>query len=181
MIIVFVLAVALAAAGALFDWRTGHIPNKLTHGAIGIAPILHLGLKAWAERGFTTNVWIEGGLSIVGILFCGLVPWLMFWKNAIGAGDVKLLAGIGGLLGPMLGMEAELYSFIAACLIAPAFLAYEGKLLPTMKNALFLLLNPFLKKERRREASPQLMSWFRMGPSIFIGTLLACAFARAPQ
>jgi prepilin peptidase CpaA len=91
-----------------------------------------------------------------------------------------LLAAIGALLPPnrgpnglqFYGLEAEMYSFFAAGLIAPAFLAYEGKLFRTIKNTALLALNPLLPSKRRRQIEPTLLTWFRFGPAIFVGTAL---------
>jgi prepilin peptidase CpaA len=111
--------------------------------------------------------------SVVGAVVCGLVPLFLYRLSAIGGGDVKLLAALGALCMPMLGLEAELYGFVAAALIAPARLAFEGKLFTTLGNAGRLALNPLLPKAKRKEIDPQKMTWFRMGPAIFVGTALA--------
>jgi hypothetical protein len=39
-----------------------------------------------------------------------------------------------------------MYGFFAAALIAPARLAYEGKLIATVKNASTILVNMFMPK-----------------------------------
>jgi prepilin peptidase CpaA len=57
-------------------------------------------------------------------------------------------------------------------MVAPFWLAYEGKLFRTVSNAAFLLANPMLPKDRRRKLDPETLSWFRMGPAIFLGTLI---------
>lgn len=113
---------------------------------------------------------IEGGSSLLGAIACSVVPAVLYRQDAIGGGDVKLLAGIGALLQPRLGLEAEMYSFFAAGLIAPAFLAYEGKLFRTIKNTFLLAVNPLLPKKKRRPVEPALLTWFRFGPAILIGT-----------
>jgi prepilin peptidase CpaA len=74
----------------------------------------------------------------------------------------------GGLLS-MAGLEVETYSFVAAALIAPAKLAFKGVLLKTLGRSLALVVNPFRKKEKRREIPPEVMTWFRLGPAIFLG------------
>ena len=63
----------------------------------------------------------------------------------------------------------QTYAFIAAALIAPAKLAYKGVLLQTLGRSLALVVNPLRKPENRREISPELMTWFRLGPAIFVG------------
>lgn len=168
-------AVVLAAIAALYDWRTGEIPNWLTLGALVISPFAHVAFASVGGHAPSMEALQEGGLSIAGAVLCALVPLLLYRQNAIGAGDVKLLAAIGALLHPKLGVEAEMYAFFGAAIVAPARLAYEGKLFSTLKNAIVILVNPFLPKDRRREVAPEAMSWFRFGPAIFLGTALAAA------
>ena len=71
----------------------------------------------------------------------------------------------------MFGLEAEMYAFVAAALIAPARLAYEGKLWKTLGNSARLVVNPFLPRSKRREIAHSDMSWFRLGPAIFLDTV----------
>jgi hypothetical protein len=48
-------------------------------------------------------------------------------------------------------------------------MAYRGTLIATLRRTLALVLNP-LRPAPRREAVPrELMSWFRMGPAVFVG------------
>jgi len=169
----FFLAAALVvtAIAAWTDWRTGEIPNWLSFGAILLAPVAHVvkGAAAGADR---STALMQGAYSVTGILVCVAVPLLMYQKGAIGGGDVKLFAALGAILRPTIGIEAEMYGFVAAALIAPARLAYDGKLLVTLRNSLFLVVNPFLPKEKKVTVQQELMTWFRMGPSVFIGMAL---------
>jgi prepilin peptidase CpaA len=169
-----IAAVVIAALAAVFDWRTGEIPNWLTHGALVVAPFAHVA-HASVGQAPTVEALQEGGFSLAGALLCALVPLLLFRQNAIGGGDVKVLAAIGAILQPKLGVEAEMYAFFGAAIVAPARLAYEGKLFRTLKNAMVLLVNPFLPKDKRREVEQEAMSWFRFGPAVFVGTALAVA------
>jgi len=165
-----VAAVVVAALAAWTDWRTGHIPNWLTLGALAAAPVAHV-VAGIAQHATKTDALLSGAMSIVGAVVCGLLPALLYRVNAIGGGDVKLFVALGAVLRPMLGGEAEIWGFLATGLIAPFLLAYQGKLFKTVTNAVFLLINPFLGKERRREITPQEMSWFRMGPAILLGAV----------
>lgn len=169
-----IAAVFISAVAAWTDWRTGEIPNWLTFGAFAVSPFAHIAraLIAGADK---TAALTEGGASLLGGLLCALVPLLLYSKSAIGGGDLKLFVAIGGLLQVMLGVEAEMYGFFAAALIAPARLAYDGKLLRTLKNAGALMINPFMPKEKKIQIEQEMMSWFRMGPAILLGTILCAA------
>lgn len=165
-------AVLIAAIAAIIDWRTGEIPNWLTLGPLVLAPLAY-GAVALARGGTMAEAASSVGTAILGVFVCSLVPLLLYRQNAIGGGDVKLLAALGAILGWRWGIEAEMYSFFAAGLLAPARLAYEGKLFRTLKNSFLLALNPLLPKKKRRPVEPTLLTWFRFGPAIFLGTSVA--------
>ncbi|MGZ3420769.1 MAG: prepilin peptidase [Polyangiales bacterium] len=177
-----VFATLVATVGAWFDWRSGRradvgegvegeIPNSLTLGALAIAPIAWL-VFGWKVGGMRAG-FESAGFSVAGALTCGLIPIFLFRAGAMGGGDVKLLAAIGAIIRPMVGIEAEFYAFAAAALLAPARLAWEGKLFKTLANSLALAVNPLLPKDKRREISKESMTWFRFGPAIAVGTLIA--------
>ena len=172
-------AVIVTAIAAVADLRKassllgeGEMPNWLTAGPIFVAPIAHA-LMGFAIQKTWHATWVEGGSSLLGAVSCAVVPGLLYRQDAIGGGDLKLLVGVGAMLQPHLGLEAEMYAFFAAGLIAPAFLAYEGKLFRTIKNTALLALNPLLPKRKRKQVEPTLLTWFRFGPAIFLGTALA--------
>jgi prepilin peptidase CpaA len=166
-----IAAVVVAALAAMTDWRTGHIPNWLTLGALAIAPFAHIvyGMKTGLHG---TDAFLEGCYSLVGMAVTAIVPLVLYRQDAIGAGDVKLLLALGAILRWQLGLEAELYAFFTAGILAPARLAYEGKLFATLRNTLVVASNPFLPKAKQKKLDPALLTWFRFGPSIFIGALL---------
>src|SRR5262245_61584473 len=96
-------AVAVAAIAAWFDWRTGHIPNWLTLGPLGGAIVAHFVLAAASGR--SSFALEAAGFSVLGALTCALVPVLLFRVGAMGGGDVKLLAAIGAMCRPLVGVE----------------------------------------------------------------------------
>ena len=166
-----IAAAVMTALAAWTDARTGHIPNWITLVPLGVAPFAHA-LIAGVRVG-ATEALIAFAYSVVGAIVCALVPLLLYRVSAIGGGDVKLLAALGAVCMPMLGIEAELYGFVAAALIAPARLVYEGKLLATLGSSAHLVMNPLLPKAKRKDLDPASMTWFRMGPAILVGTLAA--------
>jgi prepilin peptidase CpaA len=164
-------AVIVTAVAAVRDLRTGHIPDALTLVPLAAAPFAH---AIWAGvHGGLRAALIAFAYSIAGAVVCGLVPLLLYRLEAIGGGDVKLFLALGAICMPMLGLEAELYGFVAAAIIAPARLAFEGKLFATLGNAGRLAVNPLLPKSKRVEVDRAKMTWFKMGPAIFAGTALA--------
>lgn len=171
MLIYFLsFALLVTAVAAWTDGKTGTIPNWLTLGALGAA----LGSHFVAGLLFTHS-W-HGALhslaaSAAGMVLCSAAPALLYWKGAIGGGDLKLFAALGAVCQPLVGIEMEMYGFVAAALIAPAKLAYDGRLFATIGRSLSLLVNPFRKPENRKTVPAEMMTWFRMGPAIFVGAV----------
>jgi prepilin peptidase CpaA len=158
-------ALLVTFVAALWDWRTGRMPNWLTLPPLVLAPLAHLALHG-----------VPGLLgSLAGILACGIVPLFLFKlkTRAMHGGDVKLFAAIGAMIGPFLGIEAQFYAFMAAAIYSLARLAWHGKLLRTLGNSAYILVNPVLPKKWKREISPELLHRIRLGGSIFAGTLTA--------
>jgi prepilin peptidase CpaA len=168
MLYFLIAAAAVAGVAAWTDGRTGNIPNWLTLGALAAGLLGHFVMGFVYGAGWRSAL-ASVGFSVAGALLCGLVPAFMYWKGAIGGGDIKLFAAIGAICQPMVGLEMETYAFIAAALIAPAKLAYQGLLWRTLTQSFGLVVNPFRKPENRKETPAEMMTWFRLGPAIFLG------------
>lgn len=169
--VVFAITAFVAVLAAGFDVKTGEIPNALTYPVLLGAPLLHIA-RATAAKGLSDDAMMEGALSVVGAMVCTIVPLILWRQGAMGGGDLKLLAGIGALLQTTMGVEAQMYAFFGATLVAPARLAYEGKLMTTLKNTFTLGANMFLPKEKRKSIDASAFSSFRIGPAVLFGVLL---------
>lgn len=157
------VAVVMTAIAAFTDWKTGHIPNWLTLPPLVIGPLVN---------GFTNGA--EGLFgSILAVAICGAVPLLMFWRGGMAGGDVKLFAAIAAVCGIEVGLEAEFLAFVVAGIYALGRLAWQGKLLRTLGNSLYMGLNPLLPQRLRKPISPELLHTLRLGGAIFAGTLIA--------
>ena len=161
-------ALVMVAIAAFTDARKEIIPNWLTLPALVVAPLFWL----------VVDFYWGGVRSLLGLALCGAVPYFLFRLGAFAGGDVKLLAAIGAVVGGDyggvgLGIEALLFTTMAAALYALVRLAWEGKLLRTLANAFFLPLNPVLPKKWRREVTPELMSKVRLGVPALVGTAIA--------
>jgi prepilin peptidase CpaA len=168
----FVLFALLASGvAAIIDWRRSEIPNWLTLGTLGAALIAHVGIGA--VRGGLTAAAEEGGWALGGALVCALVPFAFWLKGAFGGGDVKMLAALGAVLLPMQGIAVEFYALVAAALLAPARLAWDGTLIKTLGNTVALVFNPLLPKAKRRELAPEMLTSVRFGPAIFAGVAIS--------
>ena len=169
--VILIVAIAVAALAAWTDWRRGEIPNWLSYGALLLGPMLQVGRALYAKS-IMNDALTEGGLSVVGALICALVPMMLYRQGAIGGGDLKLLAAMGAILQTTLGVEAEMYCFFGAALFAPAILAYQGKLIATLKNSYLILANLFLPKSKQRTVEATALSWLRLGPAVLFGVAL---------
>lgn len=104
IILSFVLIVA-----AVTDIRFRKIPNLLTFPAVLSGIILHTIMTGW--RGFIFS--IEG-------LFLGLSFLMLFYLiGGMGAGDVKLMGAVGGILGP----KGVLMAFLCTAIIGGIYAA----------------------------------------------------------
>lgn len=180
-----VLCVVIAAIGAWTDYRTRQIPNWLTFGGIGLGVALqallgHRGIEM-AQFGGETAI---GGIvhALLGAVVCGLPLWVLFRKEieredgtmdtVSGGGDVKILAAMGALLGLYYGLELEFLCLAATSVLTLARLAWHGRLLRVLSNALFLALNPILPKKWRRRITAELLHKVRLGVPILLGTVM---------
>ena len=163
--------VVVCAVAALSDFRTGLIPNWLTMGALLAGVLGHLSYGTLLMDGRTGLH--EAAASVAGLVLCAIAPGVLYWKGAMGGGDLKLFAAIGALCQPLVGIEIQMYALVVAAVIAPARLAYEGRLLRVMAGTLSVALNPFLPRARQRALPPEALTSFRLGPAIFVGAALS--------
>ena len=84
------VALVLALVAAVIDVRHRRIPNALTFSGIVCGAVLRGLLLGW--KGL--------GSALAGCLLAGGVFFLFYAVQAMGAGDVKLAAAIGSLVGP---------------------------------------------------------------------------------
>lgn len=161
-------ALVIVAIAAVTDARKELIPNWLTLPVVVAAPIF------WFAVDFPWG----GVRSLLGLLACGGVLYLLFRFGACAGGDVKLFGAIGAVLGGDyggvgVGIQALFFSLLAASLYSLVRLAWQGKLFRTLANAVYLPLNPILPKKWRRAVTPELMSQVRLGVPALVGTGIA--------
>lgn len=120
------LAVLLIGTGAaaVIDLRTRRVPNPLTL-ALGAAGV------TLAAAGVTR-------VDVVGALLAGSLGLLLMLPGHLigttGAGDVKLFAAVGTLLGPAATVRAFVFTLIAGALLALAVALARGQLGATMRR-----------------------------------------------
>ncbi|MGC4089333.1 MAG: A24 family peptidase [Polyangiaceae bacterium] len=168
---VFLLTANLVALlAAIQDFRSGQISNRITYATLLLSPPLHA-LVARQIGGDLRQCAIAAGVSLLGALLCGLLPFLLWLKGVCGGGDVKLFAALGAVLEPFMGLEAQVYAYYVAALTVPLGLLYRGTFWRTLKSSWTLLVNSFRPTSKRVALEPS-KTWFRLGPAIWGGCLL---------
>jgi prepilin peptidase CpaA len=160
------IALLATAIAALTDARSARIPNWITYPLLLLGPLLSVCFAQLSP--------LEGLLSSVfGIVCCGLVPVLLFARSAMGGGDVKLLAALGGLLGPYSGIEVQFFSFCVVTVLLLGRMAWDGKLFATLRNTLRAAGHLFLPERLHAPLEPTMLTNMRMGIPIFVATALS--------
>ena len=139
------LLCALLLAASCYDVRSHRIPNWLVAGGAVIALFLHSVLPV--GFGFISEA--PGALGLLGSLKglgLGLALLLPFYLlRAMGAGDVKLMAMVGGFLGVPDVVWALLGTFVAGGVLTLAVGLSRGVLGRTMQNIRFMITTSAVK------------------------------------
>ena len=148
-----IFLVVLLSLSVYFDIIKRKISNRITMPAILIGII-----------GSTVSSGLDGFLfSIFGFAF-GLAVFLIpYISGGVGAGDVKLMAAIGALMGWKFVLFSSLGTAIVGGVIAVIYMIYKSSLKNTMINALGLILKPLAKwifKVTGNKKSYKVMQYF---------------------
>ena len=154
---------AVAAAGACsiaIDLRERRVPNVLTFG------ITAIGLTLAALH--ATSVSLVGALAGLAVGLALMLPGHVI--GATGAGDVKLMAALGTLLGPGRTGWAVVYMALAGGVLALIVAASRRRMSVTIERTAALLSAPGAAAviEHPREHNR-----FAYAPAIAIGALAA--------
>jgi prepilin peptidase CpaA len=154
---------------AITDLRSRRIPNLLTYATILAAPAAYGIIGGW-----------DGLLFSLGGLACGfallILPYLM---GGMGAGDVKLMSGVGAVLG--LQQTAVCFVFIALCggVMAVGYMVYRRNLKETLRKTFLSLLYLGIHKDAsllRVDKEKVVEAGIPYGVAIGGGVLLYFAF-----
>ncbi len=155
-----VLAAGLAGA-TIIDLKTRRIPNLLTAGMIALG----FALAAAGASGISVRASILG--FVLGLLL--MMPGYLL--GATGAGDVKLMAAVGALIGPVLVINAFLGTAIAGGLLAVIVAVRRKRLVATLaQTGKFMKAPGQVPKEIQASTTA---SRFAYGPAIAVGTIIA--------
>lgn len=143
------------------DIRTRRIPNGLTATMAGIG----VGLAATGSSG--VSVWASMAGFALGLAL--MMPGHAL--GATGAGDVKLMAAAGAIVGPAVVISAFLFTAIAGGILAIVVALRRRRLAATIAGTGRMIRAPGDVSQEIRSATPS--SRFAYGPAIAVGSLLA--------
>lgn len=158
-------AFAAVAAGALaatiVDLRSRRIPNLLTAGMAGVG----IGLAASGLSGLTLAASLFGIVLGLALMLPGHL------LGATGAGDVKLMAAVGAIVGPAIVVSAFLFSAIAGGVLAIAVAIRRRRLSATLAGTGRMIAAPTGARQEIRAATAA--NRFAYGPAIAAGSVIA--------
>lgn len=155
---------ALAAgvlAATIIDVRSHRIPNALT----ATMAVVGVGLAASGLSGIALAASIGGLVAGLALMLPGHA------LGATGAGDVKLMAAVGAIVGFRLVVTAFVFTAIAGGILAIAVAMRRRRLAATLAGTGRLIGTPADARREIRSAAP--VSRFAYGPAIAIGSLVA--------
>ena len=153
----------LLLIASLTDLRSGLIPNIVTFTGIIGAMVLHTAINGSAGLQF----WLMG--IILGFMLLG--P--LYAMGGIGAGDVKLLMAVGGLVGPVNLMKIFVVASLVGGLWALALALRSWGLQQTVRRT-WIWMKIWLGTGRilADAGQDQRNSVLRYAPVLAVGTLL---------
>ena len=162
------LAVVVTASGlaAAIDLRTGRIPNPLT----ALVAVTGVGLAGLGLSGHSMAGAFAGALVGFALMLPGHV------LGGTGAGDVKLLAALGTVLGPGGVAMAFLYSAIAGGVLALGHALARRRLGTTLSRVARLAAAPGETRQEITRAAHR--SRFAYGPALAVGAIAAALLVR---
>jgi prepilin peptidase CpaA len=152
-----ILLVLLSLACAVTDFRAGKIYNKLTYPSIAVGVALSFFFSP-----------PDPLMSVAGVVGALLGYSLLYKIGGMGAGDVKLMMGIGALKGLPFVFFASFYIFCIAGLAALVIVTWKGRLVPVVKWVAGTLASTVIPGVNPPELEGG-MTTMPFAPAIFLG------------
>jgi len=165
MLILVITGVTVLSA-AIHDHRSRLIPNRITFAAMLAGLVLHGVHAGWSGLWFSfTGLALGGGMLLFFYLLGGM-----------GAGDVKLLAGVGALIGVEKVFAAFILTVIAGGLLALVQIIRQDafkNIFSRIKNSArdFSYQKHFRLDDKSEAPGKNTLPY---GVAIAIGTLITC-------
>src|SRR5580700_4199943 len=167
------LLLLVVLGAAVYDLRYRRIPNWLS--ASGV--LIGLGLNAFLYQG-----WPGVRQSLLGLGVGFGVYFLLYLVRAMGAGDVKLMAAVGAIVGWQDWFGTFLITAMLGGAMALILVASKGRVKKTLWNVGFIISEmksgrpAYMKKEELDVRSPKAVG-LPHGAVIAVGTIFFLALA----
>jgi prepilin peptidase CpaA len=154
------VVVGVGLIACITDVRSRRIPNVLTFGAAAAGLIY----------GAITGGWSGAGSAALGWLIGAAAFFIPFALGGLGAGDVKLLAAFGTLLGPAGILAAFIRTAIVGGIIALIVATARGRVRATVAGTAGLIMTGGATATVIKD--PAVNNRFPYAAAIAIGTAL---------
>ena len=164
-----ILLIMLAAFITYYDVRYRRIPNAIVLGTLICGMSANAAINGW--RGVLSS--LAGCLLAFGLM---LLPHIF---GALGAGDVKLFAAVGAVIGAPLVIPSFLVVLITGGVAAVLTSLRAGKLIETMRQVSYIFGSLMIGQPPPRFAIPNdRKQTIPYGVAITFGSLISMAIFR---
>jgi prepilin peptidase CpaA len=118
------LLLSVAVVAGIYDWKYRRIPNWLTLAGVVAGFSCHCYLGGWAGLLFASK----------GFGLGALIYFALYLLRGMGAGDVKLMAALGSIAGPMSWFLLFLATSILGAVVAVCLTLAYGRFYSTLWN-----------------------------------------------
>ena len=143
-IIVQILLALIVVTAAMFDFRYRRVPNWLTLSGV----LLGIGLNAFLFE--TPGLWA----SLRGLGLAFLIYFPLYLLRGMGAGDVKLMAAVGAIVGPANWLGILVLTSLMGGVAALVLVTAKGRFRKTLENIWLILMS--VRTGRAPYENPQL-------------------------
>jgi prepilin peptidase CpaA len=167
------LLMAVVLGAAVYDVRYRRIPNWLSLTGV---------LAGLAMNTFLYQGWPGLSHSLKGLALGFGVYFLLYMLRAMGAGDVKLMAAVGAIVGAQDWFGTFLITAMLGGVMALILVASRGRVKKTLWNVSFIISElksgrpAYMKKEELDVRSPKALG-LPHGAVIAVGTIFFLALA----
>ena len=152
------LLLAVAAAGAVWDVRSGRVPNELTYTAALAGLVLNALLRPAG---------IGIGQAALGLAVGFLPLFFVYLAGGLGGGDVKLMAAVGAFLGPLATAYALLYACLVGAVLSVAVILWKEGI-----GGAILRFGRLFRRSREKDDGMNRLR-FPFALAVFVGTAWA--------
>lgn len=169
MLLIYGLFIIFIAIAFVIDVRHSKLPNKLTMCGTIFGLLFHTWTQGWNGLLF----------SLIGACTGSLVLLVLYLLGALGAGDVKLFAAIGAMMGVVFVLQTLIYAILCAGLIGLFLLLIQKKMRATGHKLTVWLISIIAhnKIETLRELKHQKNIKFPFMYAVFPAVTVTCYYS----